>query len=160
LVRAPELKNADILENVSRQRIEVNSASSERASDKRFEYIENLQQIIWTAFGAKLGQKPQNWRGKFFCSTQVGYVDKKFLNLFFVLLLVLLVPNIGAPGIYTCIIELKLPFFSESFGRKKTIWAKPSDQNFGLLGILFSTKPTQFPLLFFTFFDQVKSFLI
>jgi hypothetical protein len=56
LVRAPELKNADILANVSRQRIEVNSASSERPSDKRFEYIENLQQIIWTAFGSKLGQ--------------------------------------------------------------------------------------------------------
>jgi hypothetical protein len=43
-----------------------NSASSERASDKRFEYIENLQQIIWTAFGSKLGQKPHNWTGKFF----------------------------------------------------------------------------------------------
>ena len=87
LVRAPELKNADILANVSRQRIEVNSASSERASDKRFEYIENSQQIIWTAFGSKLGQKPQNWTGQFFL-LKVGYVDKKFLNLFFVLLLV------------------------------------------------------------------------
>jgi hypothetical protein len=30
-------ENADILANVSRQRIEVNSASSERVSDKRFE---------------------------------------------------------------------------------------------------------------------------
>jgi hypothetical protein len=37
LVRAPELKNAEILANISRQRIEVNSASSERTSDKRFE---------------------------------------------------------------------------------------------------------------------------
>jgi hypothetical protein len=115
MVRAPELKNADILANVSRQGIEFNSASSEQPSDKRFEYIENLQKIIWTAFGSKLGQKPQNWTGQFFL-LKVGYVDKKFLNLFFVLLLV---PNTGATGIYTCIIELESPFFSESFGRNK-----------------------------------------
>jgi hypothetical protein len=37
LVRAPELKNADILANVSSQRIEVNSVSYKRISDKTFE---------------------------------------------------------------------------------------------------------------------------
>jgi hypothetical protein len=37
LVRAPELKNTEIFANFSRKRIEVNSASSERTFDKRFE---------------------------------------------------------------------------------------------------------------------------
>jgi hypothetical protein len=152
LVRAPELKNADILANVSRQRIEVNSASSERTSDKDLKYIENLQQVIWTAFlnkaldkiifGSKLGQKgfwpslepfgafqflgfskTSKLDGKtFFAKRWLVNVDKKFLNLFFVLLLQ---PNTGVPGIYTWIIELTSPFLQKALIEKNYLgWTK------------------------------------
>jgi hypothetical protein len=44
LVRAPELQNAEIVVHFSRQRIEVNSASSKRASDNDLKFLDNLQE--------------------------------------------------------------------------------------------------------------------
>jgi hypothetical protein len=40
LVRAPELQNAEIKVHFSHQRIEVNTASSKRTSEKRLEILE------------------------------------------------------------------------------------------------------------------------
>jgi hypothetical protein len=50
LVRAPELQNAEILVQFSRQRIEDNSASCKQTSDKRFEILRQFATIFWDQF--------------------------------------------------------------------------------------------------------------
>jgi hypothetical protein len=50
LVRAPELRNAENLKNVSCQRIEVNLASSKRTSDKKFENLRKFSAMLQNVF--------------------------------------------------------------------------------------------------------------
>jgi hypothetical protein len=74
LSRAPELQNAKIKVHFSRLRIEVDSASSKRTSDKRFEILRKFflehYQFDFTQ-NAKL-----DWK-IFFCKTCVCFVEKK-----------------------------------------------------------------------------------
>jgi hypothetical protein len=81
LVRAPELQNANIKVQFSRQRLEVNSASSKWTSEKRFEILRQFASMLTNVFsksvfkleisGSKVGQKTQNLTGKLFFAKRV-----------------------------------------------------------------------------------------
>jgi hypothetical protein len=50
LVRAPELQNAEILVQFSRQRIEINSALCKRTSENRFEMLRQFATLFQNVF--------------------------------------------------------------------------------------------------------------
>jgi hypothetical protein len=93
LVRAPELQNAEIQVQFSRQRIEVNSPSMKLTSEKRFEILRQFATMLRMFFfeiSLQIGyiwlqswSKNAKFDGKiFFCQTYVGFVEKKILRIF------------------------------------------------------------------------------